>query len=74
MRTIKAAFCLYVAFVACSSKPTQYPPYCYESERFTALILACTPKSKTREESIACKKQINESCGFVETMSKNAHE
>lgn len=74
MRSIRTALCLYVALVACSGKPAQYPPYCYESERFTALILACTPKSKTREESVACKKQINESCGFVETVSKNAHE
>jgi hypothetical protein len=74
VRTIKAALCLYVALVACGSKPAQYPPYCYESERFTALILACTPKSKTREESRECKRQLNESCGFVETVSKNAHE
>jgi hypothetical protein len=62
--------------VACGPavKEPEFPPYCYDRDRFTALIVKCTPDSSTREESRECKRKLNASCGFVETVGANAHE
>lgn len=74
-KNISIALCLWALLFACQRQsPAQYPPYCYDRARYEGLMLACTPKSKTRAESEQCKQKLDAECGFVETVSKNAHE
>ncbi len=74
-KNLRVVACLWTLLcVACGAKPAQYPGYCYDNKAFETAILRCTDKSTTREQSRACRKATNESCGFTETVSKNAHE
>lgn len=64
-------------FVACrpSSSPRQkLPSYCYDEQKLTAELVACTTpmRSSTKAESRACRAEINASCGFVEPVDGGA--
>ncbi len=61
--------------LACGpAKEPEFPPYCYDRDRFTVLIVKCTDDSSTREASRECKRKLQASCGFVETLGANSHE
>lgn len=47
----------------------EVPAYCKSEDLFTAAVLSCTDKSSTREQSQACKRDLQASCGFVETVT-----
>lgn len=71
---MKLGLVIVLALVGCkpAETPKQYPAYCADEKLFTAAVLRCTDKSDTREASQACKRDLQASCGFVETVSKGA--
>jgi hypothetical protein len=59
-----------IAHCAGGCAPTaKVPAYCANEEAFIAAVLRCTDKSATRAESRECKRQLQASCGFVETVT-----
>lgn len=78
-QVLAVSLCLFaVAFVVghctgCAPK-AEYPMYCTDEKLFTGQILLCTQNSDTREASRECKRLVNKSCGFVETVGAHAHE
>lgn len=60
----------------CGCKPATapLPGYCYDGDAFKAALLRCVDKSPDRVASRACRKEVHETCGIVETISKVSHE
>lgn len=59
--------------IGCKPRPADgptLPGYCYDDKLFTAAHLRCVDRAATLEESRACRRAVDESCGITETEAK----